>query len=278
MTTAHLETWKEFCLEVDRILEESATASPRPFYPTLFRGLGDENWRLETTLERWCDREKLDFPTLKRYYQVALASKPTLESFTKRKWRRIPNLPRFHKLIEDRSLTWLDMKMNPHPPIWEYFAYLRHCGLPSPLLDWTVSPYVAAFFALSEPPANSSRVAVVVLRSGPNFGGSSDAHLFVVGPYIGTHARHFLQKSRYSICTRFDDADGDYQFVRQEDGLEQGLAPYGEIRKLTLPIAERTIALRHLDAMNISEFSLYGSEDSLVRDTGRRELFRVCSE
>jgi len=35
-------------------------------------------------------------------------------------------------------------------PAYEFMAYLRHNGFPSPLLDWTRSPYVAAYFAFRD--------------------------------------------------------------------------------------------------------------------------------
>ena len=44
---------------------------------------------------------------------------------------------------------------------------------------------------------------------------------------------------------------------------------------MSIPIEERRTALKHLDLMNINAFSLFGSEDSLVRTVARREmLFR----
>jgi len=36
-------------------------------------------------------------------------------------------------------------------PAYSYLAHLRHNGFPSPLLDWTQSPYVAAYFAFARP-------------------------------------------------------------------------------------------------------------------------------
>jgi len=42
--------------------------------------------------------------------------------------------------------------------------------------------------------------------------------------------------------------------------------------KITIPVTERLAALKHLDLMNINQFSLFGSDDSMVRTIARREL------
>ena len=43
------------------------------------------------------------------------------------------------------------------------------------------------------------------------------------------------------------------------------LGPMEKLLKFTIPATERRTALQHLDLMNINPFSLFGSEDSLVR-------------
>jgi len=51
------------------------------------------------------------------------------------------------------------------------------------------------------------------------------------------------------------------------------LGPVDKLAKLTIPAGERRTALQHLDLMNINPYSLFKSEDSLVRTIARRECF-----
>jgi FRG domain len=96
------------------------------------------------------------------------------------------------------------------PDIYEYLVYLRHHGFPSPLLDWSASPYVAAFFAFDSPPKEAERVAVYTFLQDTIDGVSSDAHLFIVGPYLRSDPRHLLQQCRYSICIAVDPGNDDF--------------------------------------------------------------------
>ncbi|HEV8147825.1 MAG TPA: FRG domain-containing protein [Bryobacteraceae bacterium] len=244
-------------------------------WPPLFRGLANASWGLETTLERSHPNERCNATlSLRRYYDKIFAARSAVETFSGRTWGVLPLPPEFELLLADPGLSWLDIKMNTQPEIYEYLVYLRHHGFPSPLLDWTVSPYVAALFAFDKVADHAQHVCVYAVLPSPG-AGSYHEHCYFVGPYMRTHQRHHLQQCWYSMCVGRDESGKDYLFQPQESVMKSDFGPAKQLLKFTIPIAERQIALQHLDLMNINPFSLFASEDSLVSTIARREcLFK----
>jgi hypothetical protein len=276
MREIQLGSWSGFegaLQEINHQREERSKNRSWRFHDLLFRGLGSSEWGLETTLERSCPSERCDeTPSLRKYYRKITASKPAIETFSGRRWDKLPTFPEFEGLVTNDAFQWLDMLLSRIPEIYEYLVYLRHHGFPSPLLDWTASPYVAAFFAFDSPPRQAQHVCVYAFLQATDPGGSSDAHFFVVGPYIQAHPRHLVQQCRYSMCVANDLVKHDYLFRPHQSGLDAAAGSGGELFKITIPVEERLAALKHLDLMNINAFSLFGSEDSLIRMVARREL------
>ena len=270
--------WSDFegaLQQVNDTQQERTGRSGRPFRDPLFRGVGSSKSGLETTLERSYPSERCDATaSLLKYYRKIGASKPAIETFSGRRWDRLPEFPEFEKLVKDNfsTYTWLDMLLVHTPDIYEYLVYLRHHGFPSPLLDWSASPYVAAFFAFDSPDRDAERVAVYAFLQDTIHGGSSKAHLFILGQYLRSDPRHLLQQCRYSMCAAVDLGKDDYLFRPHQSGLSNATGPEGELFEITMPVEERLAALKHLDLMNINAFSLFGSDDSLVRTIARREL------
>ena len=67
-------------------------------------------------------------------------------------------------------------------------VYLRHHGFPSPLIDWSYSPYVAAFFAFRDDsagkPEKRSIYAYCESPEGVKGGALGERTIRPIGPYV----------------------------------------------------------------------------------------------
>jgi hypothetical protein len=274
----NLASWAQFPSAVAGLAghrREAQEANSRPLMDPVFRGLGNHEWRLETTLERSADVQMAQ--TLISYYRRAERSKPAVESLTGKNWAEIPDCAAFEASLQGPTLEWVDSVLEKNPAIYQYLIYLRHHGFPSPLLDWTASPFIAAAFAFEAMDKSAGHVGIYAWFRDTLQSFGADAHSFVVSPYIRTHPRHYLQQSRYSLFLKLrsaqqgDRIDYDYGFVPHHqligDARNQDL-----VVLIRVPTEEYRTVLMELDSMNLNPYSLYGSEDSLIRTIARREL------
>src|SRR5262249_5053448 len=147
---------------------------------------------------------------------------------------------------------------------YDYLLYLRHHNFPSPLLDWTASPYIAAYFAFAS--ARTDAVAIYVYCEMPkNFKQyNSDAPMiWSHGPVVHGHRRHFRQQSSYTVCLKFDAPNG-WSFYPHQQMLERGIEGQDVVWKIIVPSSERTKVLNILDQYNLNAFSLFDTEESLM--------------
>lgn len=263
MKTIDIESWEEFSPTVEKELQSLDGPRSRQI---LFRGHSDSKWNLETTLER---RSKAEF-TIRSYALRATRYAFELRSLTGHRWDT-PSLPELEKELEERQSD-----ATPFIPCYSYLAYLRHHGFASPLLDWTKSKFVAAFFAFSEPLLDESgRVAVFVYAEAPSGikrGVIGAPMIHVQGPFVDTDQRHFSQQAWYSICTKWDQEKSSHIFCSYASVFEGGAQHQDVLVKITIPRSERKNALKFLDEVNINHYTLFHSEDSLVKTMETREF------
>jgi hypothetical protein len=259
-------TWEEF---VEKLRDIRSSEQPTK-QPLLFRGQSDSRWTLAASLDRR-NNEGMHF---EEYYRVISSAKAKIETLTNTTWT-IPSYLEVIKLVENYDSMSLAMSFGKNPA-YEYMAYLRHHGFPSPLLDWSQSPYVAAYFAFSKA-INSSSVSIYVLSHAKfNDGGSGLPRVHRFGPNVKVHRRHVLQQSEYTMCL-VCNSDRAWRFANYDDALKDSKVIDGiqwnlDIMKINIPSLERLKVLRVLDEHNLNAFSLFGSEESLMETIAMREL------
>jgi len=203
----------------------------------IWRGQAAAEWPLESTLDRILRRQG-------RADDVAIREEHLRRFKFSTRGRRGRNPARF-----DNDNDW--------------WALGQHYGLATPLLDWSTSPFVAAYFSyVSEDNEGDQRRAVFGLSRTAVFRKSNEIAskwkkksrppiVELVEPRSDENARLVSQGG---LFTRAPDGVNVDDWVRQNFA---GVTDYVRILKITVPNAQRAVALRSLNRMNINHLSLF---------------------
>jgi hypothetical protein len=190
----------------------------------LFRGAANADWGLSSYFDR-------------RFATVPLERRMKLWDRLVDEWRR-----GCHDLGVAPSVLDEDRKL---------WALGQHHGLPTRLLDWSTSPYVAAFFAFADHvtrrPDRFEHVAVWVLHL-ENPVWSRDGGVEVVAAPSLDNLRLRNQGGRFTLC-RASIATLEEYVDRFADGVA--------LTKCVLPATDAGRALPDLDAMGITSAELF---------------------
>jgi FRG domain len=238
-----------------------------------YRGLANSAYRLETTLQR------MGGPFAQ------------LETHLIRNFRKYA--------YEHTALTHAGLILNPGGhSMWNWLVLARHHGLPTRLLDWTYSPYVALHFATEDLLAEQASIDSVIWCVD-----YTKAHALLPGwlqsvlqaeesdvltvdmlthavPDLGTFderaADRGLTKGPNGFVVFFEPPSFDARVVNQfalhsmmsssTASLEQWLEQHPELgRKLIIPAKLKWEVRDKLDQANINERLLYPGLDGLCR-------------
>lgn len=232
-------------------------------YNPVYRGQGNADWRVESTLER------AGFPSMsfEDYYTRIDYFKPEINAMGHSFERKI--IPLKGKYDFDFS-DYYKISFNQFPEL-EYLTYLRHHGFPTPLIDVTKSEFVALFFACENAYENGGEKSskVFVFNRAIRAGGTGCVEVHDIGHYIETDKRHIAQQSEYILSAQFSNMKWSFvpfesAKLQKESFLEDD-ASKTDVFEIEIDGGAKKQILADLDRMNINHFSMYLDEDSLVR-------------
>jgi hypothetical protein len=237
-----IESWQEFYDLVASHFDNS------PAY--IFRGHADAVWKITSTIDRMEERypRRKNFSgTVPKEFDCPVASRET-------------HLRAFRQVIRGRPGI-------PAPPDDdnECWALAQHHGLATPMLDWTLSPFVALFFAFEEKGDAKERM-VVALSSSVIDEKSSQADPAPT-PYLPRNEASHRLLVQSGLFLRMPKTDLE-TYVRShfsDESTPDNSHARAVLIKIRIPAIDRFGCLKMLNKMNINRMTLFPDIDGAAR-------------
>lgn len=186
------------------------------------------------------------------------------------------DIPVLHRHLSVRT-KHLFNRANPEEN-GSFFNLIQHHGYPTPILDWTYSPYVAAFFAYrgisNEKAATSKPTDVVRILVFDHAKWKSDFNQllfldpatlhFSVAEFIAIENERMIPQQAASTVTNIDDIES---YIRSKESAEKTY-----LWAIDLPVSQRREVANDLRYMGITAGSLFPGFDGMCEELKERNF------
>ncbi len=237
-----LESWEAFLQLVTK----------PPYSNWAFRGERDERWPLYSSLSRYLQN-----------FSVAREAWPAQEA-------------RILRIFKRKAHQFLDKPPDPDDD-FQWMALMQHHGAPTRLIDFTWSPYVAAFFAMERTLADG-----VVWAMNPARIESSRAEKpKAVDPRQKGHFARYFLKGNHRFIWMGEPQTMNRRLIAQSgtfavpgvldipiEDILRDADPENILAKIVLTNPVREVGMRELYRMNITYATLFPDLDGLAKSMG----------
>jgi hypothetical protein len=261
VTVITCETWEEFMVDV---------RAPKARGRRLFRGQRDSSWKLQSAQDRRiaplasaASTSGLSEETASLERLIDRFMSPVVYDFSAIQLQGILNEFKTHI----RNIPGIRRELFDQGGDEAWWALGRHHGLITPLLDWSLSPYVAAFFAFvdlleqmvagqvkREVDLTQSYVGVWVL-TGAEFIANDEIRVFTVA--VEDARRLIAQHGYFSWLNREGFFDLETYLADRAEG--------GKLAKYEIPYGAYGPALLDLNLMGINYATMYPDLDGIAQ-------------